>query len=57
MSGHRTGASCGEPMAVLAFCATHNQRALTNAKIVTITGKKSYKIVAPRGNPQGYWSV
>lgn len=53
LSGHRTGASCGEPMAALAFCATHNQQPLTNAKIVTITGKASYKILAPCGNPAG----
>lgn len=52
-TGHRTGASCGEPMAALAFCATNNQRNLDNAKIVTITGKISPKIVPPCGDPDG----
>ena len=51
--GHRTGASCGEPMAALAFCATHNQGDFSNAKIVSIMGKTTYKIVAPCGNPAG----
>jgi hypothetical protein len=53
LSGHRTGASCGEPMAALAFCATHNQRSLINAKVVTITGKSTYKIVPPCGDLKG----
>lgn len=53
-SGHRTGASCGEPMAALAFCATNNQRDLANAKIVTIVGKTAGKIVPPCGNPAGH---
>ena len=52
-SGHRTGASCGEPMAALAFCATHVQRDLRDAKIVSIIGKSNYKIVVPCGNPNG----
>jgi len=53
--GHRTGASCGEPMAALAFCATHNKGDFSNAKIVSIMGKTktTYKIVAPCGNPDG----
>ncbi|KAF2166026.1 hypothetical protein M409DRAFT_23754 [Zasmidium cellare ATCC 36951] len=53
-TGHRTGASCGEPMAALAFCATNNQRSLDNAKIVSITGKDKYKIVPPCGHPDGH---
>jgi hypothetical protein len=53
--GHRTGASCGEPMAALAFCATHNEGDFSNAKIVSIIGRAetSSKIVAPCGNPDG----
>lgn len=48
--GHKNGASCGEPMAAMAFCATHSQGTLEGAKIVTITDrgpKNDLEIVAP----------
>lgn len=50
-SGHRTGASCGEPMAALAFCLTGSRDSRQDAKIVTVTGKTSEKIVPPCGRP------
>jgi hypothetical protein len=41
-SGHRTRASCGEPMAALAFCTTGSEKKLaeSNAKIVSV--RKEY---------------
>jgi hypothetical protein len=55
LTGHRTGASCGEPMAALAYCSTNIQHDFSNAKIVSINGKtpETYKSVAPCGNPDG----
>ncbi|KAF2113967.1 hypothetical protein BDV96DRAFT_600715 [Lophiotrema nucula] len=60
-SGHRTGASCGEPMAMMAFCATRNVGNLNGAKILTIMGRDNPDIIPPCVNPgatlayQGEW--
>lgn len=48
--GHRNGGSCGEPMAAMAFCATHVGRDLKDAKIVSINDNG---VVAPCADPAG----
>jgi hypothetical protein len=56
-SGHRTGASCGEPMAALAYCTTGSQKRLSeaNAKVMAVDrplfGKARY------ANPCGGWGL
>lgn len=52
-SGHRTGASCGEPMAALAYCTTGSGKKIAeaNAKIMSVdyTHNKSPRYAAPCG--------
>lgn len=55
LSGHRTGASCGEPMAMLAFSTTTTQKNIeeSGARIVSVKdkslGSETSKIVPPCG--------
>lgn len=56
LSGHRTGASCGEPMAMLAFCATTTGKDIktSGARIVSIhSNDKGEAVVVP---PCGAWN-
>jgi hypothetical protein len=55
ISGHRTGASCGEPMSMLAFCATRTEKDIktSGARIVSIhNDRKGKSAVVP---PCGEW--
>jgi hypothetical protein len=55
ISGHRTGASCGEPMSMLAFCATRTEKDIktSGARIVSIhNDRKEKPAVVP---PCGEW--
>lgn len=56
-SGHRTGASCGEPMAALAYCTTGSEKKLSEANARVMAVDKPYRGRARYANPCGGWGL
>lgn len=56
-SGHRTGASCGEPMAALAYCTTGSEKKLSEAKARVMAVDKPLEGKARYANPCGGWTL